>query len=86
MIYRFGGSRRDVPNHLNCLLLLALFAGAVAIGGYEEAFLNWQSGLIFAYVSARAAKDLLKFAPTLLPLRSAASSEPADAVPPQAKR
>ena len=75
MIYRFGGSRRDVPNHLNCLMLLLLFAGAVAIGGDPGALLTWQSGLIFAYVGARGAKDLLKFAPRLLPLRPIADRQ-----------
>jgi phosphoserine phosphatase len=71
-VYRFGGQRSEVPRNLICLLLLTLFAGAVAIGGNPEAFLNWQSALIFAYVGARAAKELVKFAPRLLPLRSGA--------------
>lgn len=68
-IYRFGGSRRDVPNHLNSLMLLVLFAAAVAVGGNAEFLLNWQSALIFAYAGARGGKDLLKFAPKLLPLQ-----------------
>ena len=69
VIYRFGGTRREVPNHLNCLLLLLLLAGGVAIGAGTEFLLTWQSGLIFAYAGLRAAKDLLSFAPCLMPLR-----------------
>ncbi len=69
VVYRFGGSRREVPNHVNCLLVLTLLAAAVAIGGNTAAFLNWQSALIFAYVGARAAKEMLSFGPRLLPIR-----------------
>ena len=68
LVYRFGGSRKEVPNHVNCLMLLILFAGAVAIGGDERDLLTWQSGLIFAYVGARAAKELLGFRKRLVPL------------------
>ena len=77
LVYRFGGSRKEVPNHVNCLMLLVLFVGAVAIGGDERVFLNWQSLLIFGYVGARAAKELLGFRKRLVPLprRSAAESE-----------
>jgi phosphoserine phosphatase len=76
MIYRFGGTRRDVPNHLNCLMLLLLLAGGVAIGAGTEFLLTWQSGLIFAYAGLRAAKDMLSFAPRLVPLRRAADLTP----------
>ena len=69
VVYRFGGSRKTVPNHLNCLLVLVVIAGAIAIGGNASAFLNWQSALIFAYVTARAAKELLAFGNHLRPLR-----------------
>lgn len=69
VVYRFGGSRREVPNHLNCFLLLALLAGAVAIGGDAAAFLTWQSILIFAYVAVRAAKDVMSFRGRLRLLR-----------------
>ena len=71
VVYRFGGSRRDVPVHLTCLFLLTLFAVPLAIGGDLHAILNWQSGLIFAYSAIRAAKDLIAFAPKLLPVRQA---------------
>lgn len=69
VVYRFGGSRREVPNHLNCLLLLTLFACAIIIGGNVESLINWQACLIFVYAGARGAKDLLAFAPKLLPVR-----------------
>ena len=75
LVYRFGGSRREVPNHLSCLLLLVLFAGAVAIGGDERVFLNWQSLLIFGYAGARAAKELLGFRNRLVPLPRRAAEE-----------
>jgi hypothetical protein len=76
VIYRFGGTRREVPNHLNCLLLLLLLAGGVAIGAGPAFLLTWQSGLILAYAGLRAAKDMLSFAPRLMPLRSAADLTP----------
>jgi hypothetical protein len=76
VVYRFGGTRREVPNHLNCLLLLLLLAAGIAIGGGFETLLTWQSGLIFAYAGLRGAKDLLSFAPGLLPLRPAADLTP----------
>lgn len=69
LVYRFGGSRKEVPNHVNCLMLLTLFAGAVAIGGNERELLTWQSGLIFAYAGARAAKELLWFRRRLSPVQ-----------------
>ena len=69
VVYRFGGSRRDVPNHLNCLLLLTLFACAIAIGGNAESLINWQACLIFIYAGARGTKDLVAFAPKLLLVR-----------------
>lgn len=81
VIYRFGGKGRDVPNHLNCLLLLTLFAGAVAIGGNPEAFYTWQSGLIFAYASARGTKNLGKFSSSLMPLTYPAKAAEAGATP-----
>lgn len=79
VIYRFGGKGRDVPNHLNCLLLLTLFAGVVAIGGNPEAFYTWQAGLIFAYAGARGAKNLLKFSSSLRPLTYPAKATEAGA-------
>ena len=68
-VYRFEGKRREVPIHLTCLLLLLLFAGAVAIGGNPGALLTWQAGLIFAYSFARGGKELTKFGHYLMPLR-----------------
>ncbi|MET0180674.1 MAG: HAD family hydrolase [Novosphingobium sp.] len=78
-IYRFGGSRKDVPNHLNCLMLMVLLAGAVAIGSGWSAFLTWQSALIFAYLGVRAAKDLLAFGPAIMPLKARHGARPAEA-------
>ncbi|MCW3796571.1 haloacid dehalogenase-like hydrolase [Sphingomonas sp. BN140010] len=69
LVYRFGGSRKEVPNHVNCFMLLVLFAGAAAIGGDWRDLLTWQSGLIFAYTGARAAKEMLGFGSRLLPLK-----------------
>jgi hypothetical protein len=68
VVYRFGGSRRDVPNHLNTFLLLAVIAAAVAIGGNAGAILNWQGALIFGYAGLRAAKDMLSFGSKVLPV------------------
>jgi hypothetical protein len=73
VIYRFGGSREDVPNHLNAFFLLVLFAAAVAIGGGFQSLLTWQAALIFAYAGLRGAKDLLSFGRTLIPLTLKAS-------------
>jgi hypothetical protein len=70
VIYRFGGSRKEVPNHLNNFMLLLLSVLAVAIGGGLQALLTWQSALIFGYAGLRAAKDLLSFRGRLLPLKS----------------
>jgi hypothetical protein len=68
VVYRFGGSRKDVPNHLNNFMLLVLFAVAIAVGGGVEALFTWQALLIFAYAGLRAAKDLLPFHRRLLPI------------------
>ncbi|WP_300972950.1 haloacid dehalogenase-like hydrolase [Sphingomonas sp. LHG3406-1] len=69
VVYRFGGERKGVPNHLNAFLLMLLFAGAVAIGGGSGALLSLQALLIFAYTGLRAAKDLLSFRGEIQPKR-----------------
>lgn len=61
VVYRFGGERRGVPNHLNAFLLLILFAGAVAIGGGLDGLLSLQALFIFGYTGLRAGKDLFSF-------------------------
>lgn len=61
VIYRFGGDRRGVPNHLNAFMLFLLAVGAVAIGGGLEALLSVQALLVLTYLALRAAKDLWSF-------------------------
>jgi phosphoserine phosphatase len=70
--YRFGGSREDMPNHLNAFMLLLVFALAMEIGGDFDALLTWQTALIFGYAGLRAAKDLLTFGKLLKPLKAPA--------------
>jgi hypothetical protein len=76
VVYRFGGSRRDVPNHLNTFLLLSMVAAAVAIGGNAGAILNWQGALIFGYAGLRAAKDMLSFGSKVMPLSGPSDDYP----------
>jgi phosphoserine phosphatase len=68
VVYRFGGDRRDVPNHLVAFLLLLLLAGATTIGGSADEVVGWQALLILAYSAVRAAKDLLRFHSVLRPI------------------
>lgn len=67
-IYRFGGERRDFPNHLNVFMLLCLFVLVLAIGGSLQLLFTWQAGLIVGYAGLRAGKDLLNFYPQLRPI------------------
>jgi phosphoserine phosphatase len=76
VIYRFGGSRKDVPNHLNNFMLLVLFGLAVAIGGGLQSLLTWQAALIFGYAGLRAGKDLLSFRKRLRPLTPLGHDDP----------
>ncbi|USD36070.1 haloacid dehalogenase-like hydrolase [Ferrimonas sp. SCSIO 43195] len=63
VVYRFGGSRKGMPNHLFNLLILVLLLGAVAISGglSWQQLTQWHALVILAYAGLRAAKDLFGF-------------------------
>ncbi|GLS84595.1 hypothetical protein [Paraferrimonas haliotis] len=63
VVYRFGGSRRDIPNHLINVIALAILLAFAGLSGALELtrLLEWQSILIISYCLLRAAKDVYKF-------------------------
>lgn len=67
VVYRFGGSRKDVPNHLICLLLFGAMEGAALIGGGMADPVLWQTGVIAGYLVFRAAIDIRRFGGRLMP-------------------
>jgi hypothetical protein len=74
VVYRFGGTRRDIPNHVHCLLILCLLIVAVSLGQHSIGWAEDQNAaVILLYVLARAGKDLLKFRRHLKRLDAGAS-------------
>ncbi|SDJ42003.1 hypothetical protein SAMN04488540_10812 [Ferrimonas sediminum] len=63
VVYRFGGSRKGMPNHLFNLLILILLLGAVAISGGLgwQQLTQWHALVILTYAGLRGAKDLVGF-------------------------
>lgn len=74
VVYRFGGERRHVPNHLNCLLIFGLCALGLAVAGQGNALWNVQGLLIIGYLGARASRDIWRMRADLLPLPGRSSS------------
>ncbi|MBW8191460.1 hypothetical protein K0504_10470 [Neiella marina] len=63
VVYRFGGSRRGMPNHLINMFLLTLMLASMAVGpnGDLTDVLSAHGLLIISYAALRALKDIWSF-------------------------